>query len=73
MLLHYSKQLRAKGIRLDDDLTRLQQQERADLAEDFVKLKNNGISPFFRGSSLCFYNGKKKQFCRKGQAYKFAA
>ena len=68
-----SKQLRAQGIRMDDDLTRMQQQERADLAADFAELKENGVTSFFQRSSVCIYNGRKKQFCRKGQAYKYIA
>ena len=56
------------GIRVDDDLTRLQQQERQSLSDDFSSLKNKGHKPFFRGSELKYYFANKMHTCQKGKA-----
>ena len=66
--LAYTKDLRQAGIRVDDDLTRLQQQQRQDLDGDFKILKAKGCKPFFRGSQLKCHVNNKLRFCSKGQA-----
>jgi len=63
-----AKELRAKGIRVDDDLTRAQQQERQSLSDDFSGLKRKGHKPFFRGSELKCYFANKMHTCEKGKA-----
>ena len=42
-ILKTAKELRAKGIRVDDDLTRAQQQERESLSDESSGLKRKGI------------------------------
>jgi len=66
--LKTAKDLRAKGIRVDDDLTRAQQQERESLSDDFSGLKRKGHKPFFRGSELKYYFADKMHTCEKGKA-----
>ncbi len=39
-----AQELRAKGIRVDDDLARAQQQERQSLSDDFSGLKRKGTN-----------------------------
>lgn len=51
-LLEYSKQFRQAGLRFNYDLTRLHQQERMNLSDDFQALTSKGHKPFFRGSVL---------------------
>ena len=71
--LAYAKDLRQAGIspRVDDDLTRLQQQQRQDLDGDFKILKAKGCKPFFRGSQLKCHVNNELRLCSKGQASKF--
>ncbi|KAL8987771.1 MAG: hypothetical protein Q9169_008653 [Polycauliona sp. 2 TL-2023] len=58
--LKIAKDLRtSKGIRCDDDLTRLQQQQREDLSADFQTLKSKGYTPFLRGSQLRYRSLKE--------------
>ena len=71
--LAYSKDLRQAGIRVDDDLTRLQQQQRQDLDGDFKILKAKGCKPFFRGSQLKYHVNNELCLCSKGQASKVVA
>ena len=66
--LKIAKDLRPGGIRLDDDLTRLQQQEREQLSADFNSLKSKGHKPFFRGSSLKFRHADKMHTCKRNGA-----
>ncbi len=66
--LQIAKELRAKGIRVDDDLTRAQQQQRENLSDDFSALKRKGHKPFFRGSELKYYFADKMHTCEKGRA-----
>lgn len=66
--LKTAKDLRARGIRVDDDLTRAQQQERESLSDDFSSLKRKGHKPFFRGSELKYYFADKMHTCEKGKA-----
>ncbi len=66
--LQIAKELRAKGIRVDDDFTRAQQQQRENLSDDFSALKRNGHKPFFRGSELKYYFADKMHTCEKGRA-----
>ena len=63
-----TKELRAKGIRIDDDLTRAQQQERQSLSDDFSGLKRKGHKPFFRGPKLKYYFANKMHNCEKRKA-----
>ena len=67
LFLKHAKVLRQAGFKVDDDLTRLQQQERKSFGDDFAVLKAKGHNPFFRGSQLHFY-ANKMQTCRKGKA-----
>lgn len=71
--LRWSKDFRAVGVRLDDDLTRLQQQQRQALNDDFQLLKNKGCKPFFRGAQLRCHIGNKSITCNKGQAANITA
>ncbi len=66
--LQIAKELRAKGIRVDDDLTRAQQQQRENLSDDFSALKRKGHKPFFRGSEMKYYVADKMHTCEKGRA-----
>ena len=68
--LKIAKDLRTKGIRCDDDLTRLQQQEREQLSTDFNTLKSKGHKPFFRGSSSKFRHADKMHTCKRNGAKK---
>ncbi len=49
--LKHAKHLKEVSLRCDDDLTRLQQQQRQDMSADFDILKSKGHKPFYRGSS----------------------
>ncbi len=66
--LKMSKQLRQKGLRLDDWLTELQQKERGTLNADFQILKEKGYKPFFRGSILMYRRNDKACACQKDKA-----
>ena len=63
--LQYSSDLRVEDIRIDDDLTRKQQQEREELSNDFVCLKAKGYRPYFRGSQLKYCYKDKTQSCKQ--------
>ena len=49
LFLKHAKVLRQAGFKVDDDLTRLQQQERKSIGDDFAVLKTKGHNPFFLG------------------------
>lgn len=68
LFLKYAKVLRQAGFRIDDDLTRLQQEERKSYDGDFKTLKSKGYSPFFRGSQLHYFHADKMHTCRQGMA-----
>ena len=70
VFLRHAKTFRQAGIRCDDYLTRLQQQERQALSEDFTALKAKGHKPFFRGSELKYHHADKMYTCRQSQAHK---
>ena len=65
-----SKRLRAARIRLDDDLTPQQMQQRRGLSSDFLCLKTRGFKPFFRGTTLKYRDGLVLRSCAKGEANK---
>ena len=67
--LAYAKDFRKQGVRIDDDLTR-QQQQRSALNPDFQLLKTKGYKPFFRGAALRYRAGNKIATCNRGQATK---
>ena len=52
-----SRHLREKKIRLDDNLTPQQMQQRRGLSSDFLCLKVRGYKPFFRGATLKYRDG----------------
>ena len=62
--------IRQSGVRIDDDLTRLQQQERQTLDSDFRQLKAKGYKPFFRGSQLKYHCNNVLSTCNRGQSSK---
>ena len=64
LFLKHAKVLRQAGFKVDDDLTRLQQQEHKSFGDDFAVLKAKGHNPFFRKSQLQFYADKMQ----KGQS-----
>lgn len=68
LFLKYAKALRQAGFRVDDDLTRLQQDERRSLDADFNTLKSKGYRPFFRGSQLQYFHADNMNSCKKGRA-----
>ena len=49
LFLKYAKVCRQAGIRVDDDLTPLQQRERGLLEEDGESLRTKGYNAFYRG------------------------
>ncbi len=57
--LKHAKHLKTVSLRYDDDLTRLQQQQRQDMAADFDTLKSKGHKPYYGGSSLKFRHADK--------------
>ena len=69
-MLKMSKHFRKADIRLDDDLTQLQQQERRTLGMKSHRLKTKGHEPVFRGLQLKFYFNNSAHTCLKGQACK---
>ena len=71
--LKYASQFRPVGIRLDDDLTRLQQQQRQAWNDDFQLLKAKGCKPLCRGAWLRCRVGDKSVTCNKGQAANISA
>ena len=66
--LKYAKHLKDVGLRYDDDLTRLQQQQRQDLSADFDTLKTKGHKAFYRGSALKFRHADKTRTCKRNGA-----
>ena len=63
-----SQKMRESGLRLDDWLTEVQQQERSSLNNDFQTLEGKEYKPFFRGSVLMYRSSKKACVCQKGKA-----
>ena len=63
--LKHAKHLKEIILRYDDDLTRLQQRQRQDMAADFDTLKSKGHKPFYRGSSLKFRHADKIRTCKR--------
>ncbi len=68
-----SSRLRASRIRLDEDLTPQQMQQRKGLSTDFLGLKIRGFKPFFRGTTLKYRDGGVVRQCAKGGANKIRA
>ena len=68
-----SSRLRASHIRLDEDLTPQQMQQRKGLSSDFLGLKVRGFKPFFRGTTLKYRDGGVVPQCAKGGANKIRA
>ena len=62
-LLKMSQKMHERGLRLDDWLTEVQQQERSSLNNDFQTLKGKGYKPFFRGSVLMYRSSEKAYAC----------
>ena len=67
-LLKMSQRMRERGLRLDDWLTEVQQQERSSLNNDFQTLKEKGYKPFFRGSVLMYRSNEKPCVCLESKA-----
>ena len=65
-----SSRLRAARIRLDEDLTPQQMQQRKGLSTDFQCLKARGYKPFFRGATLKYRDGPFIRKCARGEANK---
>ena len=68
-----SSRLRAARIRLDEDLTPQQMQQRKGLSTDFQCLKARGYKPFFRGATLRYRDGPVIRKCARGEANKVVA
>ena len=68
-----SSRLRAARIRLDEDLTPQQMQQRKGLSTDFQCLKARGYKPFFRGATLKYRDGLVICKCARGEANKVVA
>ena len=68
IFLKHAKHLKEVNLRYDDDLTRLQQRQRKDMAADFDTLKSKGHKPFYRGSSLKFRHADKTRTCKRHAA-----
>ena len=68
-----SSHLRANRIRLDEDLTTQQMQQRKGLSSDFLGLKVRGVKPFFRGTTLKYRDAGVVRQCAKGGANKIRA
>jgi len=60
--------MRKEGLRIDDDLTRLRQEERSALDPDFKSFTTKGYKPLFIGSQLMYYHNDKAHICKKGRA-----
>ena len=63
--LKHAKHLKEVNLKYDDDLTRLQQQQRQDMSADFDILKSKGHKPFYPGSSLKFRHADKTRTCKR--------
>ncbi|DBB18186.1 TPA: hypothetical protein ACH3X3_003159 [Trebouxia sp. C0006] len=68
-----SSRLRASHIRLDEEITPQQMQQRKGLSSDFLGLKVRGFKPFFRGTTLKYRDGGVVRQCAKGGANKIRA
>ena len=68
-----ASRLRADRIRLDEDLTAQQMQQRRGLFADFQCLKARGYKPFFRGANLKYRDGPAIRKCVRGEANKVVA
>ena len=66
--LQLSKQLRQRGLRLDDWLTKRQEEETDALSADFQALKGKGYKPFLKGSVLMYRCNHKACVCQKDKA-----
>ena len=64
-VLKHAKHLKQVSVRYDDDLTRLQQKQRQDMATDFDTLKSKGHKPFYRGSLLRTRHADKTRTCKR--------
>ena len=65
VFLKQAKTLRQAGIKCNDFLIRLQQQERQVFSGAFNALKANGHRPFFGGSELKYYPADQMRSCSK--------
>ncbi|DBB07797.1 TPA: hypothetical protein ACH3X3_009211 [Trebouxia sp. C0006] len=63
--LKHAKHLKTVSLRYDDDLTRLQQKQRQDMAADFDTLKSKSHKPYYGGSSLKFRHADKTRTCKR--------
>ena len=63
-----SRRLRAVRIRLDEDLSLQQMQQRKGLSTDFQCLKARGYKPFFRGANLKYRDGPVIRKCARREA-----
>ncbi len=63
--LKHAKHLKQVNLRYDDDLPRLQQRRRQEMAIDFESLKSKGHKPFYRRSSLKFRHADKTRTCKR--------
>ena len=59
------KHLKQVSVRNDNDLTRLQQKQRQDMAAAFDTLKSKGHKLFYRGSSLEFRIRHADKICTR--------
>ncbi len=66
-LLKMSQRMRERGLRLDDWLTEVQQQEKSRPNTDQM-LREKEYKPFFRGSVLMYRSSEKACVCLKGKA-----
>ena len=58
----------ASQVRLDDDFTHQQMQQRKGLSADFLCLKTRGYKPFFRAAILKYKDGPVVRTCVRGEA-----
>ncbi|KAA6421234.1 MAG: hypothetical protein FRX49_08933 [Trebouxia sp. A1-2] len=68
-----SRRLRAIRLRLDEDLTPQQMNQRRGLSTDFQCLKSHGYKPFCRGPVLKYRDGALICKCAWGEANKVVA
>ncbi len=68
-----SSRLRASRIRLDEDLTLQQMQQRKGLSSEFLGLKARGFKPLFKGTNLKYRDGGVVRKRAKGGANKIRA
>lgn len=67
-----SAQLRSRGIRLSDELTRKQLKAQEQLEADAATLKAKGFRPFFRQGSLRYMDQGRLRTCTRGEASQVA-